>query len=611
MRRVVRFLRQYKLFSLAILAVIIGLILQFLNQDTAVKWVLGTVAIIEALPLLKDMLDDVRGGSYGIDILAATAIVVSVILQQDWAAIVIVVMLTGGESLEDFAEHRAQTELNALLERAPQLAHVIRGAKEIDIKASEVKVGDKLVIRPGEVVPVDAKITDGHSEFDESNLTGESLPQIKEVGGEILSGTINLEGAISATALHTAADSQYQQIVKLVRSAAASQSPFVRLADRYSVPFTIAAYAIAAAAWIVGGHPIRFLEVIVVATPCPLLLAAPIALISGMARASKFGIIVKTGSALEKLAEAETIAFDKTGTLTLGELRVADIVTFNKATKNEVLSLAASLEQNSNHVVARAVVLTAQDKKLNFSKAKHVQEIPGRGLKASLKGQQVLAGQLGLLEDNNIPLPKDFKKSTIKQTAVYVASDEKLLGIITLQDEVRPEAQTTLKRIHDLGITHTLMVTGDNRTTAEAIAKQLGIDNVQAEMLPGDKLHALESVHERPLVFVGDGVNDAPVLTAADVGIALGARGSTAASESADMVIMTEGVGKVATAIAIAKRTFSIARQSILVGIFISLALMIVFATGKFSPLLGAILQEVVDIIVIFNALRAHTVLSD
>jgi cation transport ATPase len=330
MKSLIRFLRHYKLLSLAVITFIAGLVLLATGQKTYIDWLLGTIAIIEVFPLLWDMITDLRSGSYGIDILAATAIIASVLLRQDWAAIVVVLMLTGGESLEDFAEHRAHSELNALLERAPQKAHVIRNRKTLDVKVNEVKVGETIVIRPGELVPVDAVITDGIGSFDESSLTGESHPVEKNLKDQILSGSINIDGAITAKAQSSAEDSQYEQIIRLVRSASKSQAPFVRLADRYSVPFTLLAYSIAGAVWVVSGHPIRFLEVIIVATPCPLLLAAPIALVSGMSRASKHGIIVKTGSALERLAEARTVAFDKTGTLTRGELEVAEIITAQK-----------------------------------------------------------------------------------------------------------------------------------------------------------------------------------------------------------------------------------------------------------------------------------------
>jgi heavy metal translocating P-type ATPase len=607
MKKALKAIWTYRWLTLALVSAAVALGLQLAGFSTASKLILGTVAILQVFPLLKDMWEHIRSGGYGIDILAATAIVFSVILGEYWAAIVIVIMLTGGESLEAYAERRAHSELDELLKQAPTMAHVIRARKTIDIKASEVRVGDKVVIKPGETVPIDAEIIEGTSDFDESNLTGESTPQSKQIGDQILSGSINKDGVVTVKALRTSDDSQYQQIVKLVQSAAASKAPFVRLADRYSVPFTIAAYAIAGTVWVITGDPQRFLEVIVVATPCPLLLAAPIALVSGMARASKFGIVVKSGSALEALAEARTIAFDKTGTLTSGELSVKSITTYGINKKADVLSLAAGLEQNSNHVLASAIVNAAESQKIKIAKAKHVKEIPGRGLLAHLQGKDVVVGNYDLLTDQGVSFPPAFKKPTAAQTAIYVANGGSLIGVLLLEDTIREESQATLERLQRLGIRNTVLITGDSAAAGRSVAKALNIKEMFAEALPGEKLQILEGITDRPVAFVGDGVNDAPSLTAANVGIAIGARGSTAASESADMVILPNDIGRVGVAVAIAKRTFRVARQSILIGIGISLALMVIFATGKFTPLQGAIAQEFVDVIVIIYALRAHT----
>ena len=599
-------LKSYKLLALAMVALIIGVGLYFSNLRTAALWEMGTISVFECLPILRSMWDDIKNGSYGIDILALTAIIAAVALRQDFAAIVVVIMLTGGTGLEDYAERRSHSELDALLKSSPQQAHIIRGRKLIESKADKVKVGDKLIVKPGEIVPVDAIIVEGSSSFNEASLTGESLPVNHSVGEQILSGSLNGEQPVTVKAIRTASNSQYQQIVKLVESAAASQAPFVRLADRYSIPFTVIAYVIAITVWIFSHHAIRFLEVIVVATPCPLLLAAPIALISGMSRSSKYGIIVKTGSALEKLAEAKTVIFDKTGTLTTGELSLENVQAYTPYSKNEVLALAASVEQNSSHVIAQAIIKAAEDKNIRIAKLKNVREIPGQGLSASYKGDHLLLGRLDFLEKEGVKITKIPKGNAA--TTVVLAVNNKLAGVIFVSDRLRDEAKQTVARLIDLGIIRTVMITGDNRTTADAIAKQVGIRTVYAETLPGEKLHALEDIKERPAVFVGDGVNDAPVLTGSDVGIALGARGSTAASESADIVIMQDDLSMVAVALEIAKKTFSIARQSILVGIALSLILMVIFATGKFMPVYGAVIQEVVDVIVIFNALRAHSI---
>jgi heavy metal translocating P-type ATPase len=605
-KKVRRFFSEYKALGFTIVAILIGLVLDLMGYDTAAHWLLGIAAIIGVLPLLWEMTETIRDGGYGIDILAATAIITAVVLHQYWTAIVIVLMLTGGRALEDYAERRAKSELHSLLSHKPRQAHLIKGTRTIDVPVKQVQAGDRLVIMPGEVVPVDAVIVEGSTSLDESSLTGESLPVEKNTDDDILSGSINVEGAITVRALRPESESQYEQIIKLVKAASSTQSPFVRLADRYSVPFTLVSFVIAGSAWLVSGDAVRFLEVLVVATPCPLLLGAPIALISGMGRAAKHGVIIKTGSALEQLADVETVAFDKTGTLTQGKPVVDRVETYNKFTEKDVLAHAAAVEQNSNHILARAIAEAAVDKHIKVQKVKQVKELAGRGLAGRIGGQDILVGRLRLLEENNIELPKNFKDPKAGMTATYVAIGGKLAGVISFTDEIRPEAKKVLASLQKMNIKHIAMVTGDNETTAVAIAKQLDISDVYPDCLPADKLLAVEQMPHRPVAFVGDGVNDAPVLTAAEVGIALGARGATAASESADVVILHDDIKRVSYGIKIAKRTLFIAKQSILIGIFISIGLMAIFATGKFKPIHGALLQELVDVAVMINALRAH-----
>ncbi|HMS50327.1 MAG TPA: heavy metal translocating P-type ATPase [Candidatus Saccharibacteria bacterium] len=606
LRKFVTFFKEYRQFGFVLFTIIDALVLYALGYKSAAHIVLIFSALVNVIPLVWGMIQNLRMGIYGVDILAATAIVSAVLFREYWAGIVIVFMLTGGEALEDYAETRAKAELSDLLNRAPTKAHVFRGRKEIDVPVAEVRAGDKILIKPGEVVPVDAIILTGTANFDESSLTGESLPVVKTVNQDVLSGSINLDGSITAKALHSAADSQYEQIIKLVKSAEASKAPFVRMADRYSIPFTLLAFSIALGAWALSGDSMRFLEVLVVATPCPLILGAPIALISGMSRAAKHGIIIKTGSALEQLAAAKTIGFDKTGTLTMGKPIVKQVSTFGTFSNTEVVSAAASLEQSSNHVLAQTVVDYAEAQNIKAPRAKHVVEISGKGLKAHIGGKEIFVGRLTLMQQESVEIPKSFNPTSFAQTAAFVAIDGVLAGAITFEDELRSNSKATLQRLKKLGIKHMLMVTGDNKVTAAKIAKQLGIDQVTAEALPADKLKAVESLVHRPVAFVGDGVNDAPVLAAADVGIALGARGSTAASESADIVIMVDNIERVADGVAIARRTFFIAKQSILTGIFLSVILMFVFSTGRFKPVYGAAVQEVVDVVVILNALRAH-----
>jgi heavy metal translocating P-type ATPase len=608
LKTIFRILKSHYLLSFVVLALVASLILYFNSYHTAADWILAIGSLAITIPLAWDMVNTLKSGAYGIDILAITAIISSVALGQDWTAIIIGLMLTGGEALEDYAENHAKTELKSLLDNKPRLAHLINKKGDVeDIPVDKIKVGDKLSILPGEVVPVDCELLEGDSSFNEASITGESLPVDKTIGDQVFSGATNIDGSIVVKAVRVAADSQYAQIIKLVEAAASSESPFVRLADRYSIPFTVIAFLIAGSVWFVSGHAIRFLEVIVVATPCPLLLAAPIALISGMSRSAKHGIIVKNGAALERLAEVKAIAFDKTGTLTTGLAEVEKVKAFKPFTNETLVSYAAAVEQNSNHILAQGVIKYAKAKQIKFQAAKKVKEIAGHGLMGRIKNQEIVVGRWSLMDDAGVKLPKDFNPKQIKDTAMYVAVGGSLAGVITFSDKIRPEAKNLLKRLKQAGIKHVLLVTGDNQEVANQVAKKLGIDDVYANCLPADKMRAIEQDKYKPVAFVGDGVNDAPVLTISDVGIALGARGSTAASESADVVIMLDDVSKVASAIEISKRTFRIAKESILGGIIISIGLMIIFATGHFKPIYGALLQEGVDVIVIFNALRAHS----
>lgn len=601
-----QFFREYYQFGWVVVAIVIAAILTLVGLTKPAHILLGVVAILNVIPLVWGMIKDLRDGTYGVDLLAVTAIVTSVILGEYWAGMVIILMLTGGEALEDYAENRAKSELSSLLDNAPKKAHLIKGRKTIDVAVSKVQVNDKILIKPGEIVPVDGIIIDGSSSFDESSLTGESLPTIKQVGETILSGTINIDGSVTIKAQHTSADSQYEQIIKLVKAASAAQSPFVRLADRYSIPFTIVSFIIAGGAWIMSGDSMRFLQVLVVATPCPLILGAPIALISGISRAARHGIIIKNGGAIEQLAEVQTVAFDKTGTLTVGQPSVKKVIPYGNNKISDVLTYAASLEQSSNHILAQAILNEVDNRKLKMPKSKNIKELPGHGLAGFIGKKRVMVSKISYVQSLNIPLPNKLQAEKLAATTSLVVADNEVIGSIVFEDAIRPESKSMLAKIKKLGIKNTLMVTGDNKAAALSIAKNLGISNVKADCLPADKVIAIEELKERPVAFVGDGVNDAPVLAASEVGIALGARGSTAASETADVVIMLDDISKVGQSLDIAKNTLRIAKQSILIGIVISIVLMIIYSSGKFSATSGALIQELVDVTVIIYALRAH-----
>lgn len=589
----------YKLAATIVIG-IIALILQFIFGQPVIAQILVTgLGALMAFSMLIEMIRTLRSGKYGIDLLAIMAIVATLAVGEYWASLLVLVMLTGGDSLEDYAAQRAGLELKSLLDNSPQVAHQLVNDQLTDIPVTAVKVGDHLVVKPGEIVPVDGRVLSGVSSFNEASLTGEARPIEKPVGAELLSGSLNGDISVTMVVDQIAANSQYQAIIKLVKQSEAQPAHFVRMADRYAVPFTLISLLIAGAAWVFSGDPVRFAEVLVVASPCPLILAAPIALVAGMSRASRNGIIVKTGTTIEKLARARTIAFDKTGTITQGQLTVAKVVPLAHLSAAELLQLAASAEQQSSHILARSLVnYVGTTELLPLS---HLTEVTGAGVTADVAAHHVKVGKL------NYVAPQ-VTKSPTQQTAIHVVVDETYVGYIEFSDQVRPEAAATITRLRQLGLQQVMMLTGDQATTAQTIAQAVGVDEVHAGCLPQDKINLLKAVapEQQPVIMVGDGVNDAPSLTAADVGIAMGAHGATAASESADAVILKDDLSRVARAVTIAQETMRIAKGDVLTGIVILVILMLIAATGVIPALLGALFQEAVDTITILLALRAR-----
>lgn len=554
-----------------------------------------------ALSMLKEMIKTLRSGSYGVDLLAITAVAATLAVGQYWAAMIVLIMLVGGDSLEDYASKKAHTELKALLDNSPQTAHKVVADKLVDIKVDEANIGDQLVVKPGETVPVDGHVIKGSSMFDESSLTGESRPITKNVSDTIYSGSINGDSAVTMTVDKLAKDSQYQRLIQLVKQADSTPAHFVRMADRYAVPFTGIAFVIAGIAWFVSKDPVRFAEVLVVASPCPLILAAPVALVSGMSRSSRNGIVVKTGSVLEKMATAKTAAFDKTGTITSGRLFVDQIKPVAGTTKEELLSYAASAERSSGHILARSLLNYAVKHDVNLLEVQQLSEATGNGVTAQIAGQTIKVGKASFVAPNS-------QVAETTQTCVYISLNDQYIGTITFIDKLRLEAAQTMQTLRDHGVKHLMMLTGDQQAIAQTIAKEVGIDDVRAKLLPEEKIQALKAVpeSEHPVIMVGDGVNDAPSLTVADVGIAMGAHGATAASESADVVILKDDLLKVAKAVEIAQDTLRIARQAVLIGIFICVFLMLVASTGLIPAIVGAMFQEVIDTVSILWGLRAR-----
>ncbi|AXJ09650.1 heavy metal translocating P-type ATPase [Arthrobacter sp. PM3] len=622
-----KFVLRYPLVAGTLVALLAVLALLAAGQEGIAQVAASVYALAVAAYLAVGMVRRLAGGQWGIDILAVTAIISTVLVGEYIASMIIVLMLAGGTALEDYAAGRAKGELTALLERVPQIAHRERNGtpgpgadtagtdtaaanggaqtdgQHEDIAATDVEIGDILLVRPGEVVPLDGVLLSESGSFDESSLTGESLPVERTAGDGLMSGSLNGEAAIRMRVTARMEDSQYSRIVALVKEAADSKAPMVRLADRYAVPFTALAYILGAVGWIISGNPARFAEVLVVATPCPLLIAAPVAFLGGMSRAARSGIIVKYAGVLEQLGRIKTVAFDKTGTLTYGRPALVGIRAAGQLSEDQVLQLAASAEQYSSHVLAASVMDAARSRALPFAAATEATEFATHGVRARFDGQDVVVGKPAFVAEWASGVAET--DLTSGELAIYVGAGGEFVGSLVMSDPIRQETRRTLGELKELGVGQTIMLTGDALATARHIADEAGLTDVRAECLPPDKVEAVRSLPDRPVMMVGDGVNDAPVLAVADVGIAMGARGSTAAGESADVVIILDDLSKVASAVRIGQRTVQVALQSIWIGITLSVVLMIAAAAGYVPAIAGALTQELVDLATILNALRA------
>lgn len=594
---------------LIIIIAAVAVILQYACGYPLLAQILVTVVgAVVALSMFIGMVKSIRTGDYGVDLLAILAVVATLAVSEYWAAMVILVMLTGGDALEDYAAKKANTELKTLLDNTPQTAHVVKDGTTIDVGVKEVPVGADVIVKPGEIIPLDGKVITGQSDLDESSLTGESRPVSKIPGDQVMSGSVNGANSITIRVTKLAKDSQYQQLVKLVKTAESSPAHFVRLADHYAVPFTIVAIVIALAAWWWSGNPVRIAEVLVVASPCPLILAAPIAMVSGMSRASRNGIVVKTGTVLEKLANAKTGAFDKTGTITNGQLEVGQVIVApnTKFTSEEVLKLTASAESESSHILARSLINYAKKQSIKLSPVKELQELTGKGITARVDDHQLKIGKLTFVDPAG-------KQELLPYTAVYIVIDGQYAGAVTFVDHVRPEARRTMDELRKMGVTNLMMLTGDQASFAKEVAKQVGISDVKTNLLPQGKIAALKAIplDQHPVFMVGDGVNDAPSFVTADVGIAMGAHGATAASESASVVIIRDDLSRIAKIVEISQDTIKIAKQAVLIGIAICTILMLIACTGILPAFVGAMFQEVIDTVSILWALKARKIKLD
>lgn len=597
--------------AVALFSIFIGLVLRLGigPVPAAVAWSAGLA--LTGAPVVWRTLRGIAAGRFAADLVAMLAIVTALLLGQPLAGLIVVLMQTGGEALERYAEGRASQAVRELEAAAPRVAHrIVPGGVE-DVAAEAIVPGDELLIRPGEMVPCDGTVLQGRSHVDVSRLTGEPIPVTAAQGVPLRSGSMNLESPITVRATAAASESQYARIVELVRTAQASKSPLQRLADRYAVWFTPLTLAVCGAAWLLSGDPVRVLAVLVVATPCPLILATPVAIIGGINRAARQGIIFRHGTALEQLGAVWVAIFDKTGTLTIGRPQVARVLAAESVGPRELLRLAAGVEHGSGHLLARTVVEEATARGIAPGEAREVVETPGQGVTGVVDGRRLTVGGLAYVVGRepgaDVALGRLLERERRDALRAYVAVDGRGAGIIEYADRIRPGLSEFLERLRGLGVRRSVLLSGDDQANVDAVARAVGIGEVHGDLLPEAKVafvHRLVKAGER-VVMLGDGTNDAPALSSATVGVALASGGGGITAEAADVVLLADDPTRLAEAIVISRRTLALARQSIWVGLGLSAAAMVVASLGYIPPTVGALLQEGIDVAVILNALRA------
>ena len=600
------------LIAIALTGLVLGIVAWFTGRDVLAGriWAAGTVPVVVGLAV--SMVRDFMAGRMGVDTVAFVAMSAALLLGQNLAGAVVAVMYAGGNMLEDFAVARAERDLKSLVDRAPRVAHRRTDESVEDVPINKVAIGDVILVRAGEVIPVDGVIASVSATLDEAALTGEPIPVTRSKGDPVHSGTINAGETFELRATAIAGESTYAGIVRMVTAAQTAKAPFIRLADRYALLLLPVTLLLAGAAWFLSGDPTRGLAVLVAATPCPLILAAPVAFIAGVSRAARLGILIKGGGPLEALARTHTVMFDKTGTLTVGGARLVAVETAPGESADEVLQLAGSLEQASHHVVAAAIVSAALARGLTLDTPDQVRETMGSGLEGRVGGKLVRVGSHQLV--CGLGRPESWAVRALRRASwrsalsVFVSVDQRTIGAILLADELRRETPRAVQALRTAGVSRIVMITGDRRDAAETIGAALDLDAVLADRVPSDKVEAV-AIEQRlhPTLMVGDGINDAPALAAADVGIAMGARGASASSEAADVVILVDRLDRVSDAVVIARRARGIAVQSIGAGMALSGIAMLAAAFGWLTPVASALTQEAIDVAVILNALRALT----
>ena len=593
--------------ALVLTAVLAGALLRVGRVDhrwSDATWMSGLV--VAGIPLVWRTLRGVARGHFATDVVASLAILAAILLGEPLAGLIVVLMQTGGEALESYAQGRASRAVRALEEDAPRIAHRVDGGNTRDIPVDAIQVGDTLLLRPGEMVPCDSVVKEGRSHIDTSRITGEPLPIVATTGTALLSGSLNLHGSLMLGATAVARESQYARIVELVRSAQESKAPLQRLADRYAVWFTPATLMVCVVTWLVSGDASRVLAVLVVATPCPLILATPIAIVGGINRAASRRVIIRNGGALERLDDVRIAVFDKTGTITVGEPSVLRVTAIGRDDGADLLRLAAAVEQRSGHSLARPVVEAALAKFPALPVASEVVETPGQGVSGVVEGHRIAIGSRAFMQSI---VKEDVNADASMDAALraWVAIDGRLAGFVDYADRLRPGAHSLVNSLTALGFHRILLLSGDDPRNAIDVAQSVGIPEAHGGLLPSEKVEhvaALAATGEG-VMMVGDGTNDAPALSRADVGIALAGHGGGITAEAADIVVLTDDLGLIAEAVSIGRRTMRVARQSIGVGLALSGTAMLAASFGYITPVFGALLQEAIDVAVILNALRA------
>jgi heavy metal translocating P-type ATPase len=625
--------KRYPIPVLAIIGLILGTVVHYIfNDQETGHWIWFITLVIGGVPIVLETIKEILHGRFASDIVAMLAIITAILTNEAFPGVIIVIMQSGGKALEDYAFRKATTSLDELMTRSPKVAHRKVNDKEVEeVDVERIRIGDHLVIRPGDLVPVDGTIVLDDAQIDESSLTGEPLSKIKHIGEEVFSGTINTGNIFEIKAIRISEESQYSKIVKLVKKAREEKAPIQRLADKYAIWFTPITLAMCGIGWLLTQNTQTILSVLVVATPCPLIFATPVAIIGGIDKAAKQSIIVKSGAAIEQISRADAAVFDKTGTITYGMPVVEDIILLDDFKKNkngksieyttdDILFKAASLEQMSSHPSAQSITKAGKEKFNNLALPTSFHEKSGLGVEGYVNGEHILVGSSNYVESQSktntnydtinrngdlLKTVTEFQK--LGRMVVLVNINGTNAGIIKFTDKIRDGVVNMIQNLRKEGIKETILLTGDSLDNAKSIANQTGVDNYKYDLLPEDKVNEVKKLKEKfnDIIMIGDGINDAPALATATVGIAMGAKGTAISAEAADVVLLVDDVTKVSNVIHIGKKTIKIAKQSIFVGIGLSFLLMIFASFGLILPSVGALLQEALDIAVILNALRA------